>query len=96
VKPCLLTLVVFWGVATPGEWESRLGVKVHTSAECKTDISAVLTVTSGPDSHMMSKLESHGTWRRNLVEVATSCFGGMAIPCWQDCYPVILIGIAIP
>jgi len=31
-----------------------------------------------------------------LVEVATSCFGGMAIPCWQDCYPVFLIGIAIP
>ena len=47
VKPCLLTLVVFWGVATPGKWESRLGVNVHTSAECKTDISAVLTVTSG-------------------------------------------------
>ena len=65
-------------------------------AECKTDISAVLTVTSGPDPHMMSKLESHGTWRRNLVEVATSCFGGMAIPCWQDCYPVFLIGIVIP
>ena len=50
------------GVATPGKWESRLGVNVHTSAECKTDISAVLTVTSGPDSHMMSKLESHETW----------------------------------
>jgi len=66
---------------------------VHTFAECKTDISAVLTVTSGPDSHMMSKLESHGTWRRNLVVVDTSCFGGMAIPCWQNCYPVFLIGI---
>ena len=69
---------------------------MHTSAECKTDISAVLTVTSGPDPHLMSKLDSLDTWRRNLVEVATSCFGGMAIPCWQDCYPVLLIGIAIP
>jgi len=69
---------------------------VHTSIECKTDISAVLTVTSGPDSHTMSKLESHVTWRQNLVEVDTSCFGGMAIPCGQDCYPMFLIRIAIP
>ena len=28
-----------------------------------------------------------------LGEVATSCFGGMAIPCWQDCYPVLIIGV---
>ena len=82
VKPYLLTLVVFWGVMTPGKWESRLGMKVHTSIEYKTDKSAVLMVTSGPDPHMMSNLESHGPWRRNLVEVATSCMGGMAIPCW--------------
>jgi len=66
---------------TPGKWESRLGVNMHTSVECKTNISAVLTVTSGPDSHMLSKLDSHDTWRWNLFEVATSCFGGMAIPC---------------
>jgi len=48
---------------------------VHIFAECKTNISVVLTVTSGLDSHMMSKLESHGTQRMNLVEVATPCFG---------------------
>jgi len=79
---------------TPDKWESRLGVKVHTSAECKTDISAVLTVTSGPDSHMMSKLESHGTWRRNLVEVATLFLAGL-LSCvlnW-DCYPTTLMGL---
>ena len=75
MKPCLLTLVVFWGVATPGEWESRLGVHVHTSAECKTDISAVLTVTSGPDPQLMSKLDSlelgGETWLRLLPRALT-------------------------
>jgi len=64
---------------------------VHTSAECKTDISVVLTVTSSSDSHMMSKLESLDTRRWNSFEVATSCFG--AILCWQDCYPAFLIGV---
>ena len=54
---------------------------MHTSAECKTNISVVLTVTSGLDYHMMSKLDSHDTWRWNMFEVATSCFGRMAIPC---------------
>jgi len=66
---------------------------VHTSTECKTDISVVLTIRSGPDSHMMRKSDSLDTWRWNLFEVATSCFGGMAIPCWQDCYPVFLNGV---
>ena len=33
VKPCLLTSEVFWGMATAGEWESRLEVKVYTSAQ---------------------------------------------------------------
>ena len=42
---------------------------MHTSAECKTDISAVLTVTSGLDSHMMSKLDSLDTWRWNLTRL---------------------------
>ena len=31
--------------------------KVYTSVECQTDISAVLTVTSGLDSHMIIELE---------------------------------------
>jgi len=35
------------GSHDPGQWESRLGVKVRTSAECKTYISTVLTV-DGP------------------------------------------------
>jgi len=33
------------------------------------DISAVLTVTSGPDSHMMSKLDSLDTWRWSLMRL---------------------------
>jgi len=66
---------------------------VHTSAECQTDISVVLTVTSGPDSHMMSKLDSPGTLEMELGEVATSCFGRIAILCWQDCYPVLIIRV---
>ena len=33
VKSYLLTLIVFWGMITPGKWESRLGVKVYTSAQ---------------------------------------------------------------
>jgi len=50
---------------TPGKGESRLGVKVHTSTECKTDISVVLMVTSG----LMCKLDSHDTWRWNLLSL---------------------------
>ena len=38
------------GVETPGKWESRLEVKVYTSAQSfKPDISAVLTVMSGSE-----------------------------------------------
>ena len=73
---------------TLGKWESRLGVNVHTSAECKTDISAVLTVTSGPDSHVMSKLDSLDTWRWNLTRLIPHvlaewlfCVGRIAILC---------------
>ncbi len=45
--PCPLTSEVLWGVATPGIWAARLIVKVYTSAQSKTGISAVLTVMSG-------------------------------------------------
>src|SRR5579859_3547326 len=45
--PCPLTLEVLWGVATPGMWAARLIVKVYTSAQSKTGISAVLTVMGG-------------------------------------------------
>jgi hypothetical protein len=65
----------------PGIWESRLEVKVHTSAECKTGISTVLTITSGLDPHTMRNWTHVDFGDGNMVEVATSCSGEMAIPC---------------
>ena len=43
--------------------------------------------------HFLIALPNINTWRWNLFEVSTSCFGGMAIPCWRDYYPVFLIGV---
>ena len=49
---------MFKGLANPGDTgEHELWVKCTTSAECKTDISAVLMVMSGLDPHMIIKLE---------------------------------------
>ena len=49
---------MFKGLANPGDiGEHELWVKCTTSAECKTDISAVLTVMSRLDPHMIIKLE---------------------------------------
>ena len=49
---------MFKGFANPGDiGEHELWVKCTTSAECKTNISAVLTVMSGLDPHMIIKLE---------------------------------------
>ena len=49
---------MFKGLASSGVTEEhKLWVKCTTSAECKTDISVVLTVTSGLDSHMIIELE---------------------------------------
>ena len=49
---------MFKGLANPGDTgEHELWVKCTTSAECKTDISAVLTVKSGLDPHMIIELE---------------------------------------
>ena len=49
---------MFKGFANSGDLEKHeLWVKCTTSAECKTDISAVLTVTSGLDPHMIIELE---------------------------------------
>ena len=49
---------VFKGLANPGDSGGHeLWVKCTTSAECKTDISAVLTVMSGLDPHMIIELE---------------------------------------
>jgi hypothetical protein len=36
---------------------ANCGYNVQTSAECKTDRSAVLTVMSGLDTHMINKLK---------------------------------------
>ena len=49
---------MFKGLANPGDtWEYELWVKCTTAAECKTDISAVLTVMSGLEPHMIIKLK---------------------------------------
>jgi len=49
---------VFKGLASSGVTEEhKLWVKCTTSAECKTDISVVLTVSSGLDPHMIIELE---------------------------------------
>jgi len=49
---------VFKGLASSGVTEEhKLWVKCTISIECKTDISVVLTVTSGLDSHMIIELE---------------------------------------
>ena len=49
---------MFKGLANLGDTgEHELWVKCTTSAECQTDISAVLTVTSGLDPHMIIELE---------------------------------------
>ena len=49
---------MFKGFANPGNTgEHELWVKCTTSAECKTDISAVLTVMSDLDPHMIIKPE---------------------------------------
>ena len=49
---------MFKGFANPGDiGEHELWVKCTTSAECKTNISVVLTVMSGLDPHMIIKLE---------------------------------------
>jgi len=49
---------VFKGLANPGDLgEHRLWVKCITFAECKTDITAVLTVKSGLDPHMIIELK---------------------------------------
>jgi hypothetical protein len=46
---------------------ANCGYSVQTSAECKTDRSAVLTVMSGLDPHMINKLK--GELNRGLVKL---------------------------
>jgi hypothetical protein len=46
---------------------ANCGYSVQTSAECKTDRSAVLTVMSGLDPHMINKLKDE--INRGLVKL---------------------------
>jgi hypothetical protein len=49
---------------------ANYGYSVQTSAECKTDRSAVLTVMSGLDPHMINKLKDDiKSWFDELWEV---------------------------
>jgi hypothetical protein len=56
VVPCLASLVEVYGVqSTPWQMgNTTCGQRCTTSAECKTSISAVLTVMSGSDTHMIN------------------------------------------
>ena len=61
-KPCSESLATHQRkclrLCKPGRHgKHELWVKCTTSAECKTDISVVLTVTSGLDPHMINKLK---------------------------------------
>jgi hypothetical protein len=58
MNPSPLTSEVFKGLANPGDLgEHDLWWKCTTSIERKTDISAVLTVKSGLDPHMIIELK---------------------------------------
>jgi hypothetical protein len=49
--PCLLTLGVLGGRRAPGKWTTRLtGKDAQPLQSVKTVITAVLTVTSGPEN----------------------------------------------
>jgi hypothetical protein len=53
VKPCFTSSEEVYGIHDPmANGYHDLWVKMCTSAECKTGISAVLTVMSGSDPHM--------------------------------------------
>jgi hypothetical protein len=53
VKHCFTSLEEVYGIHDPmADVYHDLWVKMRTSAECKTGISAMLTVMSGLDPHM--------------------------------------------
>jgi hypothetical protein len=60
----------------------------------KTNISVVLTDTSGPDPHTMSKLSSQGYLEMDSWQGCYLVFGRMAIPCYLGCYPMSLLEVA--
>ena len=72
---------MFKGFANPGDiGEHELWVKYTTSAECKTNISAVLTVMSGLDPHMIIKLEDDlNRWVTYDVTIVTLLLLGLMV-----------------
>ena len=94
MKPCQLTLVVFWGSHDP----RQIGITTWSESvhlcRVKIDISAVLTDTSGPDSHMIR------TWLTWTMEGAYGLrwlprvlVGWLSRVLW-GCYPMFLIEVA--
>ena len=69
------------GLANPGDTgEHELWVKCTTSAECKTNISVVLTVMSGLDPHMIIKLEDDlNRWVTYDVTIVTLLLLGLMV-----------------
>ena len=66
---------MFKGLANPGDTgEHELWVKCTTSAECKTNISAVLTVMSGLDPHMIIELEDDSKSMFSLMVITNVYF----------------------
>jgi hypothetical protein len=57
VNPCHLPWKCSRALQTRASRETRIVGKVYNLCRVKTDISAVLTVTSGLDSHMINKLK---------------------------------------
>jgi hypothetical protein len=57
VNPCQSPWKCLRALQTRASRETRIVGKVYNLCRVKTDISAVLTVTSGLDTHMIIKLE---------------------------------------
>jgi hypothetical protein len=57
VNPLPLTSEVFKGFANPGNSGEKMVIVYNLCRVSKTDISAVLTVTSGLDPHMIIELK---------------------------------------
>jgi hypothetical protein len=82
-KPCSETLASHLGsecgtCKTRLEWNHDSWVKLCTSSECKTDITDVLTVTSGLDPHMIIELEDEN----KLCSIALKWLSFMLMTFW--------------
>ena len=80
---CLASTLRGW-VQSSSELLRELWWKCTTSAECKTDISAVLTVKSGLDPHMINKLK----------DGYKSHSGYFLWPCWVPTVSVLTLTAA--